>query len=113
MYGDYVRFTIEQRILYQPEAVGSSGWAAARARMDAMRDAAAEIVSRITPDYAENISAYLCADSSGRQKLTRGMLVQTQQYPPVDSGKGLSWNSDDMDKDGYVTSRHIIELYLY
>ena len=41
------------------------------------------------------------------------MLVQTQQYPPVDSGKGLSWNSDDMDKDGYVTSRHIIELYLY
>lgn len=113
VYGDYVRFTIEQRILYQPEAVGSSDWAAARARMDTMRSVAAEIAARITPDYTENIAAYLRADSSGRQKLTRGMLVQTQQYPPVDSAKDLSWNPDDMDKDGYVTSRHIIELYLY
>ena len=113
VYGDYVRFTIEQRILYRPEAVGSAAWTAARARMDTMREATAEIVSRITPDYTENISAYLRADSSGRQKLTRGMLVQTQQYPPVESDQGLSWNPDDMDKDGYVTSRHIIELYLY
>lgn len=31
VYGDYVRFTIEQRILYRLEAVGSPGWAAARA----------------------------------------------------------------------------------
>ena len=113
VYGDYVRFTIEQRILYQPEAVGSPGWAAARARMDTMRSVAAEIAARITPDYTENMAAYLHVDSSGRQKLTRGMLVQTQQYPPVDSVKDLSWNSDDMDKDGYVTSRHSIELYLY
>ena len=70
VYGDYVRFTIEQRILYQPEAVGSPGWAAARARMDTMRSVAAEIAARITPDYTENISAYLRADSSGRQKLS-------------------------------------------
>ena len=41
------------------------------------------------------------------------MCIRDRQYPPGDSGKGLSWNSDDMDKDGYVTSRHIIELYLY
>lgn len=61
MYGDYVRFTIEQRILYQPEAVGSSDWAAARARMDTMRSVAAEIAARITPDYTENIAAYLRA----------------------------------------------------
>lgn len=60
--------------------------------MDTMRSVAAEIAARITPDYTENISAYLRADSSGRQKLTRGMLVQTQQYPPVDSAKDLSWN---------------------